>query len=270
MTIDSTNIPPSVLSLRIGNLDPILLSSSTGRSIHRIIKRLTETEDQFGGVGTLMCSVRNDCTPVSLRGLKTTGTMRIMSWLNGSARSCVINALSEYESTLYQLSRIRSDRPIFLDMDGVAADFDAGFVNAFGIHYKSMPGREEMWAAIDSYSNFYARLPVYPLFHKFYNAIAHLNVQFLSSCRTPEYAADKKQWIAWSLLPIKPLIPVLPDANGVFDKTAHFKPGSILIDDYTHNTDEWQRMGGTGIDHECFTVTARRLLAELQSDNADV
>jgi 5'-nucleotidase len=51
------------------------------------------------------------------------------------------------------------NRKIYLDLDGVMADFDTMFPNTFGLDHKQM-GDDEMWNMINSHSSYFRDMPI--------------------------------------------------------------------------------------------------------------
>lgn len=146
---------------------------------------------------------------------------------------------------------------IYLDMDGVVADFDAyaepivGFRTPGGVRYD-----QEGWAKISANPRVYRDLPEMPDADRLVKEVQQLaanhsmDVKFLTAIPrqndVPWVHWDKIKWVEsrW------PAIPVFfgPYSN---DKHQHCKsPDDILIDDRPSNIKEWQAVGGKAILHQ--------------------
>lgn len=145
---------------------------------------------------------------------------------------------------------------IYFDMDGVLADFDrglrelAGFVKRYG-QGESEEEDDLMWEAVRKVDHFYSRLAPVPgaieLFcdlHALYGERCEILTGIPTPRRNiPEAGDDKVEWV-------RRLLPAGVKVNVVYrkEKKGYCKgAGSILIDDYAKNTDEWVASGGTGI-----------------------
>ena len=147
---------------------------------------------------------------------------------------------------------------IYLDMDGVLADFERGVKEICGLtppsqnakHHK--PGEDdEMWEAIKACPHFYDYLELMPgakgLFDALYDKYGD-KCEILTGIPKPRReivnaASDKKIWV-------KRLLSEDVVVNIVFREE---KPqychgeGCVLIDDMERNIRDWSALGGTGI-----------------------
>jgi 5'(3')-deoxyribonucleotidase len=147
-------------------------------------------------------------------------------------------------------------RTIFLDMDGVVADFDS-FASSLlgrkiGWHESKFDLTKEEWAKLSSVDRLYYNLPLMPDATKLVAYVKSLstrfNVQFLTAVprRTtmPEARADKQAWV-------DKYFPGMRMDIGPFshDKQKWCNPGDILVDDRPSNIEEWKAAGGVAIYH---------------------
>lgn len=145
---------------------------------------------------------------------------------------------------------------IYFDMDGVLADFDRGMEELCLMKKQKQgePGTksdDELWDAIRSVDNFYDRLqPVsgaVEMFKAIYSVYGD-RCEILSAVPKPHRniltaREDKIKWVR-RLLSDQVVINLVYRA----EKQEFVKDeGSILIDDYQINIDEWNEAGGTGI-----------------------
>ena len=139
------------------------------------------------------------------------------------------------------------DFMIFLDMDGVIADFDA-HVDA---HNQRLENGRPNYDAFDR--EWYATIPVFKGADSFFSTLKMLApVKFLTApTRSADCYAGKADWIMNQFLPkegkwaLKDLI-ISPKQ----DKCLLAGAKRILIDDSPQNIAQWEDAGGIGILHE--------------------
>jgi hypothetical protein len=152
---------------------------------------------------------------------------------------------------------------IFVDMDGVVADFDAFVLENIGRTFKHQDGPQdaEMWNFLSKVDNLYAKLPPTPYAFELWDLVNSFGakVEFLTAIprRTtmPDAEPDKRAWIT------KHFGEHVPVRIGPYsrDKWKHAATADILIDDRSDNIRDWIEKGeGIGIFHEydAFPVTA--------------
>ena len=148
---------------------------------------------------------------------------------------------------------------LYLDLDGVMADFDGAFPAVFGLDHRSLAD-EEMWARINCHASFFRDLPLMPGALEFYDSIMHLNPTILTACPKTNYAHVAGQKRAWVQHHLGRDVTVLPVLGGYNKPLFMHSPGDILIDDWGKNCDAWRKAGGVAIKHEGdFAVTATAL-----------
>lgn len=155
---------------------------------------------------------------------------------------------------------------VFVDMDGVLADFDRAFETKFNKQTPSKMGvtDTEMWALINTMPDFFLEIPPYEGAQEFwYNIQAMLgpeNQAILTAASKSYYSAiaiQKKQWITRH---IDPRAWVLP-TYGASSKTLFLQePGDILIDDFQRNCERWEEAGGRAILHTSFEDSFNQLV----------
>jgi 5'(3')-deoxyribonucleotidase len=145
---------------------------------------------------------------------------------------------------------------IFLDMDGVVADFDGyaeplvGYRTPGGVRYN-----DPDWKKISANKRLYSQLAKCPNADRVVNEVLRIanehgyEVRFLTAIPrqndVPWAFWDKIKWIERYY----PNIPVWFGPYSV-DKQVHYQPGDILIDDRDSNIEEWRSRGGRAILHE--------------------
>ena len=89
---------------------------------------------------------------------------------------------------------------LFLDLDGVLADFDAGARMVLGMSPKAFEakhGRREFWRRLARAKDFYATLPLMPDAMLLFEAVKHLEPTILTGLPLGNWAAPQKvQWAA--------------------------------------------------------------------------
>jgi hypothetical protein len=147
---------------------------------------------------------------------------------------------------------------IFLDCDGVLADFDSVAVQVFGHDPRTAEnilGTEEFWKQLKSHDNFYRDLPLIQDAMHLYQAIAHLNPILLTGCPAGGWAEAQK--VAWAAhhFPNAEIITCRSKNKCRFIK----RPGDILVDDYLKYRELWEAAGGIFIPHTSSHESIRQL-----------
>lgn len=161
-------------------------------------------------------------------------------------------------------------RKIYVDLDGVLADFDTGFKLACGQSLEEV-GDANIWNVLRPHADgFYAGLPLMPdaklLWHHLHKS-NFVDIQILSAiprrAQFPTAERDKRIWVA------KHFGPDVRVNMGPFavDKQNWCRPGDILIDDSEKNIPQWRSKGGVGILHTSGVTTIQELMTmNLQGD----
>jgi 5'(3')-deoxyribonucleotidase len=145
---------------------------------------------------------------------------------------------------------------IFIDMDGVVADFDT-FVSELlgrpiGWNDSKQDLSNEEWEKLASVDRLYYQLPMMPDATKLIAYVKSLNTRFYAEFLTaiprrttiPSAQADKQAWITKYFPGMK--MNIGPYSH---DKQKWCTPGDILIDDRPSNIEQWTAAGGIAIYH---------------------
>jgi hypothetical protein len=148
-------------------------------------------------------------------------------------------------------------RQLYLDCDGVLADFDKGATAALGLppqvfERKHGPGR--FWQQLASAPDFYFDLPLLPDAMELFEAVRHLDPVILTGLPRGNWAADQKVRWAATHFPGTRIITTLAR-----DKRNHARAGDVLVDDQLRHAHLWEEMGGIFIHHKSAAETIRRL-----------
>lgn len=151
-------------------------------------------------------------------------------------------------------------RRLYLDLDGVMADFDANFPAVFGLDHKSMAD-DDMWAKINSHPSFFRDMPMCDGAHDFFLDYCYLWPTILTACPKSNYAHAATQKRAWVREHLHDDITVLPVMGGRNKPLFMHRKKDILIDDWRRNCEAWEAAGGVAILHRNFDETRSALQA---------
>jgi hypothetical protein len=147
---------------------------------------------------------------------------------------------------------------LFLDCDGVLADFDAGAKKVLGgllpREFEIRYSKGEFWKRLARAKDFYATLPLMSDAHVLFDAVAHLRPTILTGLPLGTWAAPQKLKWAEEHFPGTPVITCMAR-----DKYKYMKPGDVLVDDRAGHRGKWEDAGGIFIHHK----NARASLDEL-------
>lgn len=148
---------------------------------------------------------------------------------------------------------------LFLDCDGVLADFDTYAESYFGMpprQYEAQVGSKVFWKELEERGDFYRNLPLMPDAMPLYEAVKHLKPVILTGCPRGNWAEQQK--IEWGEEHF-PGVKVITCRSA--DKRDHAKPGDVLIDDWHQHRHRWIEMGGIWITHTCAETSLSALWA---------
>ena len=146
---------------------------------------------------------------------------------------------------------------IFLDCDGVLADFNGYFHSLFGMfseEYQDRYGIGEMWKRIRFADEFFTNLPVMPDAIKLYNHVKSYDHKILTGCPYGNWAPSQKLKWRDKTFPKTEMITCLSK-----NKPSYGKEGDILIDDMIKAKEGWEKMGGIFIHHTSVEETIYQL-----------
>lgn len=154
-------------------------------------------------------------------------------------------------------------RQVWIDCDGVLADFDRGVSNVFGADPNTIEealGGRDFWNTLRRLSGFYRDLPLMPDARYMMGALqlAGLRPIILTGCPYGGWA--ERQKIEWAAehFPGVPMVCCMSKS-----KRDYCRRGDILVDDRDHYADRWREAGGVFIHHRSVMKSMRELEAEL-------
>ncbi len=134
------------------------------------------------------------------------------------------------------------ERRLYLDCDGVLADFDRGAETVLGVPprvFAERHGRGRFWARLAQTPDFFYRLPLMPGATELFAAVRHLHPVILTGLPRGDWAAAQKVRWAAHHFPGTRIITCL-----AADKRDHCTSGDVLVDDTLKYSHLWQDAGG--------------------------
>jgi hypothetical protein len=148
-------------------------------------------------------------------------------------------------------------RRLYLDCDGVLADFDAGATAVLGMKpraYEKSHGLRRFWQKLASAPDFYFGLPLLPGATELFEAVRHLDPIILTGLPLGNWAADQKVRWAARHFPGTRIITCMAR-----DKRDHAGEGDVLVDDQLKHAHLWEEAGGIFVHHQDMPTTLERL-----------
>lgn len=146
---------------------------------------------------------------------------------------------------------------LFLDSDGVLADFDEGARRLLGCSpsvFQRKYGRGAFWKRLAAASNFYGTLPEMPDARLLFEGVRHLTPTILTGLPLGKWAAPQKIRWAEEHFPGVPVITCMAR-----DKHRHMHPGDVLVDDRENHRAAYEEAGVVFVHHR----NAKDSLAQL-------
>lgn len=157
------------------------------------------------------------------------------------------------------LGREAIPRTLYLDMDGVLADFDRAYMERWGTNPKT-EADSLVWSRIDGCHRFFRDMPPCEGAIEFFREVEYLQPIILTACPRTNYAQAAAEKRAWIRRHLSKTVMVLPVMGGINKPLFMHQPEDVLIDDYKKNIAAWEAAGGFGILHTDWDTT-RVLLA---------
>ena len=203
-----------------------------------------------------------------------TGNIMFRSWTNkvteGKKKGKDPFGLNAYA---YELARLREDENenwyIYLDMDGVVADFDKRFEDLSGMipqSYVNKYGLDKFWDLIDEKHKvaFWRGIELMPGANKLVNFVSQYPYEMLTAPSIKKQSIiGKSLWVkdkVGTLYPSKPKVTYRP-AKLKHTVKPNLTKYDILIDDKKSTIERWNNAGGTAI----FYVNANQVIDELKN-----
>lgn len=155
---------------------------------------------------------------------------------------------------------------LFLDLDGVMADFDRGVKELFGVHPKDLEPKV-MWPRLARTPGFYDSLPWIEDGRKLWEACRGAKPVILTGLPIGKWAEGQKR--SWCTRELGPEVPVLTGFSRHKPRLArqwleeHHRdrePTMVLVDDRDKIRSDWEDAGGIFIHH----MSSAQSLAQLR------
>jgi len=223
---------------------------------HEMIHHIQYLEDRLGDISTTN-TMEDDHLDKIEQEANLRGTMTFRNWTDSLQEGKKKDpfGLNAYAMELGRLREEESEYKVYLDMDGVLADFDQRFRDLSGMSPKDFEnkyGKKAFWDLIDEENKikFWVGIPTMPGAADLVDAVKDYNYELLTS------PSAKKQSYLGKILWVKnhtgDVFPSKPRINFKKAKEKHLvKPQlaktDILIDDREDTIGRWNAAGGTGI-----------------------
>jgi len=138
-------------------------------------------------------------------------------------------------------------RQLYLDCDGVLADFDKGATAILGMEPKAFEHRHGLgrfWQKLAQAPDFYFSLPLLPDAMQLFDAVKHLDPIILTGLPRGNWAAEQK--MRWAAVHFPGVRMITSMAR---DKRDHAGAGDVLVDDMEKYRHLWEQAGGIFVHH---------------------
>jgi hypothetical protein len=150
-------------------------------------------------------------------------------------------------------------RQLYLDCDGVLADFDKGATAILGMKSRAFEHRYgigRFWQKLATAPDFYFSLPLMPDAMRLFDAVKHLDPIILTGLPLGNWAADQKMRWAEKHFPGVRMITCMAR-----DKRDHAAEGDVLVDDNDKFRHLWEQAGGIFVHHKSAAQSIEELRA---------
>lgn len=147
---------------------------------------------------------------------------------------------------------------LFLDCDGVLANFDKAATKLFGgmkpAVFENTYGTREFWKRINTTPDFFFNLDKMPDADELVNATKHLKPIILTG--RPQGKWGEEQKLRWRDKHFPDLEMIVCLSR---DKIKHAKPGDVIVDDWEKHRQTWIDGGGIWVMHTSAKDSIRQL-----------
>ena len=146
---------------------------------------------------------------------------------------------------------------LFLDADGVLADFEEGARSLLGMtpkQYIAEHGRGAFWKRLAKARDFYGSLSEMPDARLLFDAVKHLEPTILTGLPLGNWAAPQKVRWAAEHFPGVPIVTCLAR-----DKHKHMHAGDVLVDDREKHREIYEAAGVVFVHHKNAADSLRQL-----------
>ena len=175
--------------------------------------------------------------------------------VKGSKTNVAFNlGMTESKDFAEALGEIASATEIYVDMDGVLADFFGDWAKLMGVDsFRDIKDVEQALEKIKNTDDFWLNLPLTDNAKDLLNLIKQVKGEY-SICSSPlpgdkNSVPHKREWIKKNLSFFPPKEIIITHNKPQFAKQKDGTP-NILIDDYGVNVGAWEAAGGIGFKHK--------------------
>ena len=228
---------------------------------HEMIHHIQYLEDRLHNITTTNTNEDEDLDAIEKEAY-VRGNMTFRNWTDSITGNKLNEGkkkdpfgLNAYAMELGRLREEESEYKVYLDMDGVIADFDKRFRDLSGMEPKEFEnkyGKKAFWNLIDEEHKikFWVGIPTMPGAADLVDAVKDYNYELLTSPSAKKQSYLGK--ILWVRNHTGSVFPSKPRINFKKAKEKHLiKPQlaktDILIDDREDTIGRWNAAGGTGI-----------------------
>jgi len=134
---------------------------------------------------------------------------------------------------------------LFLDSDGVIFDFDQHVMHHSGGKTPNQLGDKPLWDLVNSVSDFWATMPLFPWAHDLIDYGRQHDAKILTGCPKSGYEVAAEGKIAKYAKHFPGVQVITCLSRNKTDYMAN--PGDVLVDDTFRNIKRWSAAGGTAI-----------------------
>lgn len=149
---------------------------------------------------------------------------------------------------------------LYLDMDGVLADFDKEATYRLGsdsYKFDFTHGPELFWQILNERGDFFASLAPMPDMPLLWKSVKNLDPYVLTALPKDNGELVARQKGAWCAKHLGMNVPVITCRT--HEKPSYCRPGDILVDDRNIQDAPWTKAGGIFIHHHSAADTVLRL-----------
>lgn len=149
---------------------------------------------------------------------------------------------------------LRNQKTLFLDIDGVFADFSGYLKSRHNMSFDETP-KSEVWKTVNADENFWINLPVLSGAHELWKEINHLNPIFLTGS-VSDYEQCRKGKQAWIQKHFQSSRCIVTKSSL---KSQYACKGDVLVDDMLSNCLAWEATGNNFVHHVSHAATLEAL-----------
>jgi hypothetical protein len=224
---------------------------------HEMIHHIQNLEGRLGNVTTTNTTEDDHLTKLEQEA-NLRGTMTFRGWTDSIKEGKKKDpfGLNAYAAELGRLREDEQDYKIYLDMDGVVADFDKRFRDLAGMgpkEFENKYGKNKFWDFIDEGDNkikFWVGIPPMDGASQLVDYVSQHDYSMLTAPSAKKQSRlGKLLWIrnhTGDIFPSKPQV-IFKKAKEKHLVKPSLTEKDILIDDRADTISNWESAGGTGI-----------------------